>query len=196
MRKHLSQSTLFLLLVLLVGLAACKDKNKEKVETTSYIEQNAQAFAKEVDLSRIPKIKLSAKAEEASSDWVEFLNVKLEIEKIENYSLQNLVNNSENLLESVIQLRDSLIPDEFSVIPIESRINVLVTKAEVLHQNTQRYQIDTLEIQEGGKDLYQAFGNLKIQLNEVFLEGLPEFDLDMDRKQDSIRAAKLKEDEA
>lgn len=192
--RHLLSYPFIICALLFISLSSCKDHEEKEKEPVSYLEQNAKAFSKELDLSNIQKFQLSPEAEDAISDWVQFSAVKSEIENLEGSSLQRIVNNSDNLVEEIKKMQDS-IPEKFDVVPIESRLNVLLTKAKVLQQSANRNKIDTTAIKQGGTELYQAFGYLQIQLNEVFLEGLPDFDINMDRKQDSIRKAKELEKE-
>lgn len=188
MLKNSPLTAVILCTILLFNVLSCNNSKEKEQEESSYTEQYAASFSKSLDLSTIPKTELIPEADEALSDWSEFMSVKSEIEKLEDYSLQNLISNAENLTEAIENLQDS-IPEQFNKTPIKSRMNVLATKSKILQQYTKQEGLDTTEIQQNGADIYNAFGNLKIQMNEVFLEHLPEFDTDLDRKQDSIQNA-------
>lgn len=188
------QIVLFLsLFIVLIGFKSCKDADENQESHRAYLEKHAEAFAKKFDLSTIPNSTLNQEAQNATSNWTEFLAAQSEIENIKNYSLQKLINNSDNLSRAAASLMDS-IPDKFDKTPVESRINVLITKTKILNQYAQRNVVDTTIIQHSGQDIYKAFGNLKVQLNEVFLTQFEGFDITIDQKQDSIQKTKHQEE--
>lgn len=181
---------LFICLALFTLFINCKNSDKKnKKGKSTYLEQNTQALSKRIDLSSVSSVELSPQAKEASSNWLKFLSANSELKKFNNYSLQELINNKNNLSQSFKNLQDS-IPKQFDVVPVQSRITVLVTKSDMFKEYGNRERIDSKEVQVYGQEIYKAFTDLKIQLNEVFLEQLPEFQIDMDKRQDSIRKSK------
>ncbi len=189
MRKTLPFYSAIVCTFLFCCFYSCKNDPKKPKTQQSYIEEHAQAFAKKINLNGIPSFQLSGKALEAAINWPEYVAARSEIRKLEDFTLQDLVSNNASLLRTVEKLKDS-IPQKMDNTPVESRINVLLTKANVLHQNAKRYAIDTAELQAGGRAIYTAFQNLKIQLNEVFVKQQPNFEMVMDQKQDSIQQAR------
>lgn len=189
MRFHSIFFTITVVIVL-SGLWSCQNKKKQPAkEKHSYVEKNSRALSADLQLNHIQEVRLSSQSENAVSSWINFMSLQSEINKFDGFTLQNLVENSDNLLEAVKSVQDS-IPSAFNNQPVQSRLNVLATKAKVLNQNGSRSYVDTTDLQQNGKDIYGAFQNLKIQLNEVFLQDLPEFGDDFDEEQDSIQRVK------
>lgn len=191
-KLKLSQILFFLLIML--GTQACNQSDKEQEQAVSYTEESVQAFSTKIDLKDIPKVDLSRDAAAVTSDWNEFITVRAEIDKIKNNTLQKLVDDHENLMEAVKNLNDS-IPEGLDNPAVRSRTNVLFTRAKLLQQKINSQTFTSKEIEKGGYEIYLAFINLEIQLNEVFIKHLPDFEINMDRVQDSILESRQTEEE-
>lgn len=189
MQKRYSFFLLLGCCVLCLSALSCGDSNNKKKESESYLEKHSAIFAQKLDLNQLSKTKLTPEAKRASDNWIEYLTVKSEIERFGNYTLQDLIANKGNIAKTIERLQDSVI-DPFQVIPVEARINVLLTKAKVLNQYAERSKIDAGNIEGLGQDIAQAFYNLNIQLNEVFYKRQRDFQFDMDARQDSVLKAK------
>lgn len=191
-RLKLSPILFFLLIVL--GIQACNQSEKEQEQPISYTEESVQAFSTKIDLRDIPQVDLSREASSATSDWYEFITVRAEIDKIKDYTLQKLVDDHENLMEAIKNLNDS-IPERLDNPAVRSRTNVLYTRAKLLQQKIISQTFTSKDIEKGGYQIYLAFINLEIQLNEVFIEHFPDFEINMDRVQDSILESRQTEEE-
>lgn len=177
-------STLFL------GVAiSCKDEAETTETIVSYLDKNAEELSKNIDLQGTRTAELSTKTEEVTSNWNEFLSAYSELEKMKTSSLQNFINNIDNLDEAVTKVNDS-IPKTLNNNAIKSRLNVLRTKIKVMKQDLNRPNLNKEMINNDATAIYKAFQDLKIQLNEVFLPQVSELDFDMDARQDSIQKAK------
>ncbi|MBW2961911.1 hypothetical protein [Mesonia aestuariivivens] len=173
---------------------ACKNNNEDlnNNKTDTFQEKNAKNFSRQVNIFKDRKVNLLPEAEESSANWMAFTTAKNEIERIDNFTLQEVVNNSNNLFKSIQGLQDS-IPTEFQKRTIKARLNVLLTKAYLLEgeaskQTPSAKQIDTLSA-----NLYKEFENLKIQLNEVFRKSIEDFEFELDERvriQDSLSSSK------
>ncbi len=189
-----TRTYLFLVAILFCwGFVACEDKEeKTSEESASFQEKNAQKFSQQLEIPSNKNVELLPEAKTATANWMAYLTTKNEIERLENFTFQEVVDNSNNMLRSITEMQDS-IPEKFQETPIKARLNVLLTKAHLLSQEAKRQQPTAEDIQELSKDLYIAFGNLEVQLNEVFVKPLEELELDERiRKQDSL--ANLKPD--
>ena len=187
--------TAFVLCIFLFsGITGCNNSTQKEraAQERSFLQKKAQELAQEINLEGVKEVELSSPAERAASDWTNYLNVKSEIEKFDHYSLQNLINNSDNLVQIVGELLDS-IPPKFNTTPVKSRLTVLNTKVHILRQETKPQNVDPKELQDSGRAIYQALSNLNIQINEIFLRQLPDFEVDMDRRQDSIKTQREKD---
>ena len=179
--------TLFWLCSVLL-LFSCDNSKTKTEKTTSYFEENQTAFSKEIDLQNNITVNLSADAENAVADWQEFISANSEIENLKETSLRNFINNSAIVIDVIAEL-DS-IPDKFDTTPINSRINVLMTKSKVFEQDIDRPNLTPEMANQNAVDIYVAFQNLKIQINEVFLRKIEDLDFDIDAHQDSIQKSK------
>src|SRR5699024_1383814 len=171
-------SKVLFFLCLTALLFSCGDTETKTEKTTSYFEENKAAFSKKINLENHQKVTLSSEAENAVSDWSEFISANSEIDKLEDISLQNFISNADNIVEVITKL-DS-IPKNFKTTPIHSRVNVLNTKAKVFEQDIKRPNLTPEMVNHNAVGIYVAFQNLKIQINEVFLRKISDLDFDLD----------------
>ncbi len=174
------------------SLLACNRADQQK-SGASFNEKKIRSLAAKIDLNTVSRAHLITKAQEDLSNWSAFLTLKVEIENLENYSLQEVVDNSPSIIKSISDVQDS-VPEKFSTPPILNRLNVLLTKAEMLQQYVGYEQNDSTALQDMGKAIFEAYENLEIQLNETYLQHYSQFDFDMDRRQDSIQQARKEEE--
>lgn len=174
-----------------IGIISCKDKSEKPEPAPSYLDQNAAELSKNIDLQGVISVENTKQSENALSNWSEFTSANSEIEKIKSSSLRGFIDNSSSLYDAVEKIHDS-IPKPFDNNPIESRMNVLKTKIEVLNQDLDRPDLSPEMVNQHARDIYIAFQNLKIQLNEVFLRQVSDLEFDMDARQDSIQRANRK----
>lgn len=193
MQNHQSNFFLLFSLILTLSLVACKEAAQQPENQQSYLSQNSAALAENIDLKGSLTAEPSPETKEAVADWSEFTSVNVEIEKIKSSSLQSFINNADNLYEAVQKIHDS-IPEQFDNPPVQSRVNVLRTKVEVLNQDLDRPDLSPEQVNQSARDIYIAFQNLKIQLNEIFLRQLSDLDFDMDARQDSIQKSRQKKE--
>ncbi|SHI87136.1 hypothetical protein SAMN04488096_105183 [Mesonia phycicola] len=174
-------------------MVACEDQPTNTADSEStFQEENAKKFSQKVNIPSNRTVSLLPDAEAASSNWMAFITAKNEIERIDHFTLQEVVNNSNNFFRSVKQLQDS-IPTDFEKTPIKTRLNVLLTKAYLLETEAERQRPNAGKIDTLSFELYNEFNNLKIQLNEAFLKPMEDFDLELDERiriQDSLAKAK------
>lgn len=176
-------------LLFLMALGSCHSSTDKNQEDPVYNEALSKSLSRSLNLSHVAKAHLISEAEEDLSNWSQFLTLKVEMEKFEDYSLQDIVDSGSSLLKPIEKVRDSL-PEKFKSTSVESRLNVLYTKTKILDQYLKYQQNDTLELQKMGSDVFEAYENLEIQLNETYLKDFSEFDFDMDQRQDSIQEAR------
>lgn len=189
MQRYQTQFFLLLSFILTLSVIACKEKSQPSENLPDYLNQNTATLAENIDLKGSVTVEASPEAREAVADWPEFTSANVEIEKIKNSSLQSFINNADNLYDAVQKINDS-IPEQFNNQPVQSRVNVLKTKVEVLNQDLDRPDLSPEQVNQNARDIYTAFQNLKIQLNEVFLRQLSDLEFDMDSRQDSIQQSR------
>ena len=103
-----------------------------------------------------------------------------EVKELNTTSVNKLIDNSSAIAQLMESLQSSL-PDSLESKPIESRLRVLTTKAKILEQQAHLQNIDPEEIKRITKEIPQDFNNLNIQLNELFIESIEDFEAELDR---------------
>ncbi len=179
------------LLLLSIILVGCHSSDKKKDEDIIYNQKLSKSLSKPLNLEQVSRSHLIPQAKEDLSNWSDFLTLQVEMEKFQHYSLRDLMDAESTVLKSVEKVKDSL-PEQFKTTPIEARLNVLYTRSKMLNQYLKYQKNDTLELQKMGAGIYEAYENLEIQLNEVYLQDFSDFDFDIDRRQDSLQKAQKK----
>ena len=128
---------------------------------------------------------------------MEFITAQNEIEKLNDITVNEVMNSAGEIAQIMESLKNS-VPDSLASIPVEARLNVVNTKAQLLKQYSTKRDPDAEEIRETTRELYKEFNNLKLQMNEIFLKSLEDFERELDeiekaeREQDSL--ARIKND--
>lgn len=95
---------------------------------------------------------------------------------------------SNNLMQ-IMESLSSTLPDTLRSPAVEARTNVLLTKAHVLHQLSNKKEKNPDEIFEVAEDIVIEFDNFKLQLNELFLKTPENFELELDQEfEESLEA--------
>ncbi|WP_121666899.1 hypothetical protein [Mesonia aquimarina] len=170
-------------------LIACKEEAVEEEKQKTFQQETAEALSKEVKLSSNRTIELITEAKETTANWSAYLTLKNEIESFENSTYQEVINGSNNLVESLVAVKTTL-PEDFKVTPVYARIKVLITQAQVLHQDVENPRVEPARIDTLVNEIYKSFGDLKIQLNEVYLKTLEDLESEFD---DAIQPDTLQE---
>lgn len=102
--------------------------------------------------------------------------------------------NSAPAIAQIMESLKSSLPDSLKSVAVESRLNVVNTKAQLLKQYSGKQEPDAEDIAQTTQELHLEFTNLKLQMNEIFLKSLEDFEKELDefeqleREQDSISA--------
>lgn len=168
---------LLILILLPIFLAGCNsgdrnDNSSEEVEDTTAFSQGITVPNKEVVL--LPE------AREQVVTWVQYITAQNEIENLKSASLNQVIENARPLAQIMQSLKSS-VPDSLQSTPVNARLNVLVTKSKVLEQLATRRNRDPQKIAETAEEIPVEFNNFKLQLNELFLKSLEDFESELDR---------------
>ncbi len=169
----------FVLICLLI-LAACNTSEEKQKAPVSFTEKYAEALQKEINLDSLEKVNLLPEAQQNLSKWPAFLTLQNEVKRLDEAKLQEVANNCNNLLNSIQEVEKTL-PEVFQEKAIQARIRVLKTKTAMLRQNLSTPSTKPQTIESLAKEIYAAFQNLKIQLNEVFLKNLEDIEKELER---------------
>lgn len=169
------KNSLWILVIVL--MAGC---NQKKTETTHEIDQEKIeiALAKKLETSNSEVI-LLPEAQEITNNWLAYVTAQSEIENLKEYTLNNVIANATPITEITKSLQET-VPARLNSNAVKARLGVLVTKSKILQQLAERRQVEPEKISKTAKELLLEWNNLKIQINELFLKTLEEFELELD----------------
>ncbi|SDG95425.1 hypothetical protein [Psychroflexus sediminis] len=165
--KLKSLLAVFSFLALWTQAISCADQKKEepKSETSAVIPAKLQ---EKINLDSIQTVKLSEKAKRKTEEWIMYIALNSEMERLENYTISDVINNSETI-ENVVDSLSVTVPPVFETNAVNARILSLKTHVNLLNENTKRIKPNPGEIKDLSAKLKLDFNNLNIQLNEVFI---------------------------
>lgn len=165
------------LLLLLPFFWSC-DQNTNQEDITGETMVDTTAYNRQLDLPR-EEVILLPEVRELTVDWLAFVTAESEIRNFDNYTVNDVISNATPIAEIMNSLRETL-PDSLKATAVESRLAVLYTKGKILEQRAQRRTTDPEEIANIAEQIPRDFNNFKIQLNELFLKTIEDFELELD----------------
>lgn len=178
---------IILRLILLIFLTGCNNHSNppnnnqnQSIDTT--------AFTRPLDVTS-QQVILLPEAKETATDWLAYITAQTEIENFNNYTVKEVIANATPIAEIMQSLRET-VPPEFKTNAVETRLSVLYTKAKVLERLANRRNSDPEKIKSTAEELPVEFNNFKIQLNELYLKTLEDFEEELDafETEDTIRS--------
>lgn len=160
----------------LLFLVSCKEEPKETL-----INPSDQELAKTIDSIAQRTVNLTPEAMGVVSQWLAFATAQNEIRDLRQATGHQIVTSS-NPLSQIMESLKSTLPDTLKVVAVETRTTVLLTKAKVLQQRSNKRQLEADEIFGAARDLINEFENFKLQLNERFLPSPSSFADELDRQ--------------
>jgi hypothetical protein len=167
---------LFLILLALFLLGCEEPKNLE--ENAAKKVEDSIAFSQNLKVSN-QEVLLLPEASAITSEWLAFLTAQIEIDNFREYTVNEAVSNARPIAEIMRSLRETL-PDTLKSNATEARLAVIYTKAKVLEQSSKKRNPDPLEIATIAEEIPTEFNNFKIQINELFLKTLEQFEMELD----------------
>jgi hypothetical protein len=161
----------------LVFFFSCGEKQEAPVPAIT----SEKSFLDPLEVNTTRVVNLSPQARELAGEWLAYATAQNEIQALKNSTGQEIVTSANNLVQIMDNLR-STIPDSLQSTAVEARTNVLYTKAQVLHQLSNKKQKNPDEIFDLAEDMVTEFENFKLQLNELFLKTPENFETELDRE--------------
>jgi hypothetical protein len=155
------------ILFFILSSLSCSDKKNEEDSSKGKANIN-QNLVKKIELDSIKLIKLSPRSRKITDNWMMYVALNSEIERLETYSIQDVIDNSMTI-RSVTDSLSETIPEIFKTNAILARVVTLKTHSELLRENSTRIEPVLSEIEKLSAKLKFDFRNLNIQLNEVFI---------------------------
>lgn len=174
---------IFLLILLPICLVGC-NSNDKKNNSPDQEEEDTTAFSQTLTIPE-EEVVLLPEAREQVITWVQYITAQNEIENIKSASLNQVMENARPLAQIMQSLKTS-VPDSLQSTAVNARLNVLVTKSKVLEQLATRRNRDPQKIAETAEEIPVEFNNLKLQLNELFLKSLEDFESELDLLREEI----------
>ena len=184
-----------ILFIFLFTIVSCK--TEQDAENSAEDSQDTTAFQAKIKVDE-QDLPLQPQAREYALKWVEYITAKNEIEKLKNSSVNEVMSNA-GAISQIMESLKSSVPDSLKSVPVEARLNVVNTKAQLLKQYASKQEPDAEVIAQTSQELYTEFNNLKLQMNEIFLKSLEDFEKELDefeqqeREKDSLSPELQKE---
>ena len=166
----------FIVFISVILLVSCKSEND--AENSAEALTDTTAFQKNINIES-PDFALEPEARDYALNWVEYITAQNEVRKLENATINEVMNNSGAIAQIMESLKNS-VPDSLKSVAVEARLNVVNTKAQLLNQYSGKQEPDAEDIAQTAKDLHLEFNNLKLQMNEIFLKSLEDFEKELD----------------
>ncbi|MDT0685218.1 hypothetical protein [Autumnicola psychrophila] len=165
----------------LLCLVSCKDKQVANSATT---EVDTTEFGRQIEVTN-EQVLLLPEAREYAVLWIEYITAQNEIDKFDDATLREVMDNAAPLAEIMISLQNS-VPDSLRSTAVEARLNVLTTKSMLLNHAASKRKPDPDQIEEVAEEIPSEFNYLKIQMNEIFLKTLQDFEAELDLQEEEM----------
>ena len=167
-KMKLKSSYIKALAVFIVSLSiSCSERTDQSSDRTSE-EKVSDALQKKINLDTIRLVELSKEASRATEEWMMYIALNSEIERFDNYTVLDVINNAETF-NSVVDSLTETVPKRFETNAVKARLITLKTHSELLNENSSRIEPKTATIEDISAKLKLDFNNLNIQLNEVII---------------------------
>lgn len=174
-------------------LFSCQEKEKTTPVPTS---EGTRSFSEAIGYTSNRKVTLIPEARAQVSDWLAYATAQHEMETLSSETGTEIMAASKSLVQ-IMESLNNTIPDTLRSKPVLARATVLLTKAKVLHQLSNKKNKNADEVFQVAQDLINEFDNFKIQVNELFLKTPGDFELELDREfeesQDTLGRSDLPE---
>lgn len=167
--NKIKPTVIFLILIGTLLATSCGGDSKENRVENQLKQTKLDSILSQPIQTPSQVVQLNDEAQNLTKDWLLYIAMESEIKRMNNYTLDDVMANSQTILQATDTLMKTL-PDTFKIKPVEARMKVLHTKASVLHQLSQKQQKDFIKIKTVAEEVPVDFQNLNIQLNEVFIE--------------------------
>lgn len=164
-------------IALLIFLTGC-DQGGRSQEQQPETEKDTSAFSKPLNVPNV-EVVLLPEATAITADWLAYITAQSEIENFQTYTINEVISNATPVAEIMQSLKET-VPPQFTTNAVQTRLAVLYTKAKVLERLSKKGNPNPEEIAGTAQEIPVEFNNFKIQLNELFLKTLEDFEAELD----------------
>ncbi|HAX14812.1 MAG TPA: hypothetical protein DCX87_04285, partial [Leeuwenhoekiella sp.] len=172
-------------LLLVLMLFSCKEETKVTVNPRNATDTLQVNF----DENKKGNIALTPAAVTAIEGWESFPELQAHIDALDTVRIQYLRVNGEDWI-STASLAQSKVNDSLVNNAMRSRLTVLFTKMNTTIQEASKLEVDTVSYYKEATELYNAFQNLKLQINLKFQKSIEELLEQYEVEADSLSAVR------
>ena len=159
-------------------LISCKEETtKSEISNPG----NKVKFSEQLQVTTNRSVSLLPEAREEVSQWLAYATAQNEMETLKESTGHEILDSSNSIMQIMESLKES-VPDTLQTTAVRSRTNVLLTKAKILDQLSNKKEKNAAEIFQVANDLIVEFDNFKLQLNELFLKTPTDFEEELDEE--------------
>ncbi|WP_416445359.1 hypothetical protein ACH3O9_06215 [Leeuwenhoekiella sp. A16] len=177
----MNKSLTVLLFCILLGILSCQEKQEQQQENTQ-IEELPVKFRDSVLIN----IKLSQDAAAATASWKGYEVLEQALRDLDNSAIGSVKTEIDQWVVATEEIQRQK-PDSLQDKSIESRLTVLNTKAHTLKQKVEKRDIDTAEVNQEATEFYNAFQDLKLQINMKFQKSIDDILNEFDTENIELR---------
>ena len=181
----------FFWIVLSILFIGC-GKNKPEETQKSSDKDIAVGLKQKLEITK-DRVILLPEAQEITTEWLAYITAQSEIENFRNYTVNDVIANATPITEILQSLKET-VPESLQTNAVQARLAVLLTKGKILQQLSGKRTLDPAAIAKTAQDIPVEFNNFKIQLNELFLKTLEQFEEELDAIDNGENFTKLKSD--
>ena len=152
-----------LLAIVTLSMVSCNETERTEVENVSTIEDLQTRYGSRMIVS----VPLTKEAQDAVLQWSVFDDFQENVYSLKNQTTPALQARTEQLQQQADSLLKK-IPPALDSKPIVERMILVTTRIKLLHQQVQRPQIDSLQLENSLYEMGQAVQNLFVQINGAF----------------------------
>jgi len=167
----------FFWIVLSILFVGCGE-NKPAETQKSSDKDIAAALNKKLEITN-ERVILLPEAQEITTEWLAYITAQSEIENFRNYTVNDVISNATPITE-ILQSLQETVPESLQTNAVEARLAVLLTKAKILQQLSGKRTLEPEAIAKTAQEIPAEFNNFKIQMNELFLKTLEQFEEELD----------------
>ena len=176
---------LVVFIVSVLGLSACQEKKVKAVDprlATDTLKIHFQPTRKE-EVALIPV------AQQAIKGWENFPELEAQINALDTVNISYLRANGEEWISNM-SLVQTKVGDSIANNAMHSRLTVLFSKVNTVIQEASKIEVDTAAVNKEATEFYNAFQNLKLQINLKFQKSIDELLEEYEIEADSLSAVR------
>ena len=176
---------LVLFIVSVLGLSACQEKKVKAVDPRLATDTLKIHFQP----TRKAEVTLTPVAQQAIKGWENFPELEAQINALDTVNISYLRANGQEWISNM-SLVQTKVGDSIANNAMHSRLTVLFSKVNTVIQEASKIEVDTAAVNKEATEFYNAFQNLKLQINLKFQKSIDELLEEYEIEADSLSAVR------